>query len=106
MSYDANIYDNPEKFGLKIVDVLDEEGLSYEYNTFVVFEDQQGNLLWTEDAGCSCPYPFEGQDRTTLRRGGVKACLADAKEWNKGYNGTNVLPERFLAFERKVREGR
>ena len=55
-----NIYYNPEKCGLEIVDVLDERGLDYEFNTFVVFRATETNrLYWAHSAGCSCPTPFE-----------------------------------------------
>lgn len=53
-----NIYYNPEKFGLSIVDEIDDSG-SYEFNTLVVFKDQNGNHFYLHDSGCSCPTPFE-----------------------------------------------
>lgn len=55
-----NVYYNPEDCGLEIVGVLEENGLSYEYNTFLcVRETASGRVFYCRDAGCSCPTPFE-----------------------------------------------
>lgn len=55
-----NVYYDPQKFGLSVVDSLDEPDLSYEYNTLVVWKhDQSNRLYWAQDSGCSCPTPFE-----------------------------------------------
>jgi hypothetical protein len=54
----ANIYYNPKKFGLKIVDFIDV-GRSYEFDITIIFEKEDGSLWWLSDAGCSCPVPFE-----------------------------------------------
>lgn len=56
---DPNVYSTPEKFGLTIVEVVDQPGLSYEYNTAVLWQDAGGNYYWARDSGCSCPIPFE-----------------------------------------------
>ena len=53
-----NIYYNPEDHGLTIVASVDAGG-DYDYDTLLVFEDADGNLYWADDAGCSCPVPFE-----------------------------------------------
>lgn len=55
-----NIYYNPEDCGLSIVGVLDEDGLSYEFNTLlVVKETSSKRLFYATSSGCSCPTPFE-----------------------------------------------
>ena len=67
-----NVYYNPEKFDLEIVACLDEDNLSYEYNTFIVLcHRPSGRLFYADDQGCSCPTPFEnyhfkGPDDTNL----------------------------------------
>lgn len=54
-----DVYYNPEKSGLRIVDELNEDGLSYEYNMLVVWQHNDGRLFYASDSGCSCPSPFE-----------------------------------------------
>jgi hypothetical protein len=55
-----NIYYNPNECGLEIVDVLDEDNLSYEFNTLAIFRaTETGKLYWAGSSGCSCPTPFE-----------------------------------------------
>lgn len=55
-----NVYYDPEKCGLSIVGVLDQDGLDYEFNTFLVVEETQSKrLFYCQSSGCSCPTPFE-----------------------------------------------
>lgn len=55
-----NIYYDPEKCGLEIVGVLDEDDLSYEFNTLIVLRATESKkLYWAQSSGCSCPTPFE-----------------------------------------------
>lgn len=57
----ADIYCNPEKFGLEVVVSLDQPNMSYEFNMFVVWRRKaDGVLFYGSDSGCSCPSPFEG----------------------------------------------
>jgi hypothetical protein len=60
----ADVYYNPEKFGLTLVGMADEAGLSYEFSMFGVWKDAGGQLYYGADSGCSCPSPFE--DFTSL----------------------------------------
>ncbi len=58
-----NIYYNPEKFGLKIVEETNKPDLSYEFDMVVAWEDvTTGKQYWAQDSGCSCPSPFEQFD--------------------------------------------
>ena len=55
----SNIYCNPEKFGLTIVDEVDGAD-SYEFDMIVVWQrTEDERLFWASDSGCSCPSPFE-----------------------------------------------
>lgn len=55
-----NIYYDPEKFGLKVIDVIELCDEPYEFDTLVVWEHlETGELYWMRDSGCSCPTPFE-----------------------------------------------
>jgi hypothetical protein len=56
----SNVYYSPEKFDLVQLGTLDQDGLSYEYNTLVVWKHTPtGRIFWAHDQGCSCPTPFE-----------------------------------------------
>ena len=59
MSWDKNIYNNPEKFGMALVATLEDPESCYDYDTLIVLQDRAGALHWTTDFGCSCPSPFE-----------------------------------------------
>jgi len=74
-----NLYYQPEAFGLTIVAEL-EEGGSYEFNTTVVFRRDSGELVWTHDAGCSCPTPFEDQGIQDLKEFDVGAIRRHVRE--------------------------
>jgi hypothetical protein len=66
MAWDTpDVYDSPEKFGLKIIDQLDERDLSYMFNMVVAWKhEESGKVYVARDSGCSCPSPFE--DCTSL----------------------------------------
>lgn len=54
-----NIYYNPEKCGLEIVDVLDDPQ-DYAFNTLLIVRATDTNrVYYAASAGCSCPVPFE-----------------------------------------------
>lgn len=83
-----NIYYDTEACGLAQVGCLEESGLSYEYNTFLVVEEiQSKKMYWVTDSGCSCPTPFENYHFTSVED-----------------NDLNVLnKETFEAFIREVK---
>lgn len=53
-----NPYYSPEKLGLTVVTTL-EANLSWEFDMVVLWRDSEGKLWAAQDAGCSCPTPFE-----------------------------------------------
>lgn len=56
----VNIYYSPEKFGLEPVGEIDWSSGCFEFDYTTVWRDvETGNLYYGEDAGCSCPSPFE-----------------------------------------------
>ena len=57
--WDNNPYYNPEKFGLEIVGEFDWSEPDYSFDMCVVFKEARGRYWIGEDAGCSCPAPFE-----------------------------------------------
>jgi len=54
----TSIHYSPENYGLQVVGHLDED-LGYEFHILSVWRNEQGTVYWAEDAGCSCPVPFE-----------------------------------------------
>lgn len=55
----ANIYYNPEEFGLEIFGEI-EEPPNYSFDKSVVWRDVTTDALYVaHDSGCSCPSPFE-----------------------------------------------
>lgn len=53
-----NVYYQPETWLLEIVDQI-EDGGGYEFDKAVLFKHRDGTFWLSEDAGCSCPTPFE-----------------------------------------------
>jgi hypothetical protein len=63
MSWDDNVYDNPEKYGLETVGEVEWDDESYAFNITAIWRDpQDGQLYLASDSGCSCPSPFEDFD--------------------------------------------
>lgn len=63
--------------GLTLIDTLQEAGLSYEFHELAAWREPNGEVLWAEDSGCSCPLPFEdefynGESATSLNRSKVE----------------------------------
>lgn len=59
-------YDEPLP-GFKSVGEISEDGLSYEFNIFGVWEKTEtGGLFFGTTAGCSCPAPWEDQTEQDL----------------------------------------
>lgn len=65
MGYDtADVYYQPDKFGLVPVAEIDYSDGSYQFDLRVVWRHDDGTLYTARDSGCSCPSPFE--DYTSL----------------------------------------
>lgn len=58
MRVTGNVYYSPEVSGLTIFDSIDTAG-SYEFDIFLILMDENKNLYYCNDSGCSCPTPFE-----------------------------------------------
>lgn len=76
-----SMYDNPEKFGLKLIGVVDIAG-SYEFDMFAVWKDGR-KFCYAQDSGCSCPTPFEGQGKGDLTYGNKAEVVKALKEFAK-----------------------
>lgn len=66
LSYDENLYYNPETLGYEIVEFFDLDDEPYEFDMMVVWRDPEGNLVYATDSGCSCPSPFEDMTPESL----------------------------------------
>ena len=56
---DPNVYFDPEKFGLKIIESYGGS-VSYQFNMVILWEDiKTRERYWAADSSCSCPAPFE-----------------------------------------------
>jgi hypothetical protein len=84
----ANIYTHPEAYGLTVVADVEAAG-GYEFDTFAIWRDKAGTFWWADDAGCSCPVPFDGKDLSNLPSGSLKDAITDMKAWmfDKDYPG-------------------
>lgn len=60
MGYDKpDVYYQPEKFGLTLIDKLDYSSGNYVFDFRVVWKHKSGKFYTARDSGCSCPSPFE-----------------------------------------------
>lgn len=56
---EPDVYYSPEKFGLTQIAEVELSEPCYSFDMLVVWKDAQGNKYSAQDAGCSCPSPFE-----------------------------------------------
>lgn len=56
----ANVYYDPEHFGLVKVTEFERSEPSWSFDTFVIwYSAETDTYYWGSDSGCSCPSPFE-----------------------------------------------
>jgi hypothetical protein len=56
----ADVYNQPEEFGLEIVGTASWDADDYGFDFTVVWRDPaSGEMFFATDSGCSCPIPFE-----------------------------------------------
>lgn len=107
----ANIYSDPEKFGLKTVGTIDWREPNYSFDMTVVWVDKSKRLFWSDDSGCSCPIPFEYDDLSNISTGSITALrnhllaqLDERKEcWRYG-DATLVEVQNLMTLARKAKE--
>lgn len=117
--YDKNVYYHPEKCGLEIIDSLDEDGLSYEYNTFIAVRHiESGRVFTASDSGCSCPTPFErvhfnspeDTEMDEVHAYSWNDFVSTVRSWAIGYNDEQRVPKRevddFIEEVRLAMKGR
>lgn len=87
----SNIYYNPEASGLAIVGRLDEDDLSYEYNTLLILKHaESGKVFHCSDSGCSCPTPFEGYSFKSPEEHNLDAL--NKENWSSFEAAVNAFP--------------
>lgn len=60
MGWDTpDLYNDPEKFGLKLIGSIEWYEAAWEFDLTIVLIDESGQLYYASDSGCSCPSPFE-----------------------------------------------
>lgn len=102
---EANVYDEPQNCGLKIVAQAQAE-MGYEFDMIVCFADIKTGSLWlAHDSGCSCPTPFEDThsffDFTPLRMEHTIDRFVDQYTKNDKY--APYKPVEVAEFRRKCR---
>lgn len=97
MSDYKNPYYAPDKLGLEMIDV-EQEDLSYEFDIIAFWATQEGLIFTAQDSGCSCPSPFEdycGVDQKEViqkleRLEGPDHAESVLRVWNKYFGRTKV----------------
>ncbi len=88
----ADVYCDPEKFGLEVVANAELSEPCYSFDMAVVWYSKDAKkFYWGQDSGCSCPSPFEGVHLIDLSSGTKGEAVAwlksligekpDAEEW-------------------------
>lgn len=97
-------YDAPSKHGLTRVGDLDFSGGGYEFDITVVFWDGK-TLLWGDDAGCSCPSPFEDfHDAAAFERGTAKRLKEHLLRRAVNSYGNYITYENVIELAKRARE--
>ena len=57
-NWNANPYYSPQECGLELIADINFTD-NYDFDMIAVWRNEDGELFWACDAGCSCPCPFE-----------------------------------------------
>lgn len=74
MSYETNVYYNPEKYGLEVVTEVEWSEPCYSFDTTIVWKKGK-KFYWASDSGCSCPAPFEDYNSLDDLESGTKMAV-------------------------------
>lgn len=80
-SYEENPYHHPEATGLTVVKIIEDPDASYSFETIALWRNADGDLLYAEDSGCSCPSPFEDATLKQLTDETWPEFETTVKEW-------------------------
>lgn len=101
----SNVYYDPKDFGLEPVASLNTDAGSYVFDMFIVWKDKHGEYYWAQDAGCSCPSPFENVTLETLEHGSMAQAVEAGKRYKKANQDSwsyRVTPDEWAAFKRAL----
>ena len=89
-----NVYDEPEKYGLRRVLELNDPDASYSFDMFVIWlRESDGQLFYGIDSGCSCPSPFEDVSGIEMlsQLGDMQSFERELVAWGKSYFNAQAL---------------
>jgi hypothetical protein len=105
--WDRNVYYSPSASGLETVGEIEWSDGFYQFDLTVLWRDEAGALHWGEDAGCSCPSPFEDVNSVSELSTGTKwefvkhvqdrLALAEASEYSKPWDDTRAQVADLIA---------
>jgi hypothetical protein len=104
--WEKNPYYNPEALGLTTVAELEFSDMDYQFDTRVVWKNEDGALFTARDSGCSCPTPFEDYTSVEmLDRVDMRELEAEVKECSKssGWGGNPHFVREAREFLDQVR---
>jgi hypothetical protein len=84
------IYYSPEKFGLTVIGEIEWGGEPWGFDLTVIWHDDEGNLYMGEDAGCSCPVPFENNTRQDFQPVDFKVIESHLNNHHDGSRAVDV----------------
>lgn len=87
-----NPYYHPEKLGLTTVGEVEWSEPDYSFDFTVVWKDAEGRPYWGDDAGCSCPAPFEDVNSVEdLTTGTFTEFVAHLNERSNDYSAPQIV---------------
>lgn len=96
----GNIYYDPQAFGLEVVGEFEWTEPCWSFDTLAVWKQKRGQYWIGQDAGCSCPSPFEDvTDINELDGPYDKAGLRKRLDWlinDRVENGYGCYPKAQL----------
>lgn len=88
------VYYDPEKYGLEIVEKLEDPNASYSFDIFAIWiRKKDGELFYGIDSGCSCPSPFEDYTGVEMltRLGDISSFERELFSWGSRYFDAQTL---------------
>jgi hypothetical protein len=102
--YKNNIYNNPDKFGMVVLDTVYLSEPDYSFDMLAIWKNESGQYFLGTDSGCSCPSPFEnfyGIDDLTGPLTAEQAIEEATSLWSNSY-GNKYEPEEFASAMSKI----
>ena len=96
--YSESVYYSPEAFGLSVIATEREPDLSYQFNIFSIWQDNEtGRYFFGSDRGCSCPTPFEKvEHKSQLPEGTLEDAKRALQTWRDSWEESRRQREAWL----------